>query len=136
LFGGLVVAEQTDELREVSFLVRVCDGDDFLRLLGDEASERWDDCERPLGGIPVFLSAGEEKAGPTETDSNGTVKVGPIEAESTTEIRLGIGCTKHVCLTLRLDPRAVSAGENRFLYHTITQEKMKDRRKDEDGGDS
>lgn len=128
--------EGIEETREISFIVRVCEGDDFVRLLGDEATERWDDCERPLVGVPVALVSGESKAGPIETRDDGTIEVGPIQSGASEEIRLVVGCTKHVCLTLRLDPRSVSDGQNRFLYHTISHEMLKKMQQDSDGNDS
>jgi protein tyrosine phosphatase (PTP) superfamily phosphohydrolase (DUF442 family) len=135
VLAGPLTAECAEDNREVSFVVRVCEGEDFLRLLGNEAVDRWDDCDRPLAGIPVVLGSGESKSGPIETGPDGIAAIGPILADRNAEIRLAVGCTQHVCLTLRLHPRGVSDGMNHFLYHTIKLEKVKEQAKSDEGGD-
>ena len=104
--------------RDVSFRVRVCEGDEVKRLLGSEARESWNDCTRPLAETSVVLRAGESKAGPNVTDKDGVASVGPIRVNRDQRITLVVGCKEHLSLKLELDPLGIGAGENYFLYRT------------------
>lgn len=118
------------EERDVSFRVRVCAGDGIKRLLNDEAQAEWDDCEKPLGEVPIILRGGDAKDGPSQTDKDGVATVGPIRVKRDQQVIVTVGCTTHVCLTLKLDPLGVRDGLNYFLYHTITHEELKEKTKD------
>jgi hypothetical protein len=117
---------QADE-RDVSFRVRVCEGDEVKRLLGSEATEAWNDCTQPLADTSVVLRAGEAQAGPSATGKDGVASVGPIRVKRDQRITLVVGSKEHLSLKLDLDPIAVGAGVNYFLYRTKRLEQLKDK---------
>ena len=118
--------QEADE-RDVSFRVRVCEGDEVKRLLGSEAKESWNDCARPLAETSVVLRAGEAKAGPSATGTDGVTSVGPIRVKRDQKITLVVGCKEHLSLRLELDPLGVEAGVNYFLYRTKRLELLPDK---------
>jgi hypothetical protein len=117
---------QKAEERDVSFRVRVCEGDEIKRVLGSEARESWNDCTRPLAGTSVVLRAGEAMAGPNDTDKDGVASVGPIRVKRNQQISLVVGSKEYMSLKLELDPLAVESGVNYFLYRTKRLEQPKD----------
>ena len=123
-------AGQDTTERDVSFRVRVCEGDDFKKLLGSEAEAAWENCERPLVDVPVVIRAAVTKDGPRQTDKDGIATVGPIRVKRDEAVTLHVGCTKHVCLTLHMDALGIEDGVNLFLYQTVPVEKVKEQPKD------
>ena len=120
---ALAESPKEREARQVSFLVRVCESEEPRPLVGPDAEKAWDQCERPLDAIPVTLRAGISKDGPRETDATGIARVGPIRVQPDDPVTLRVGCTTHVCLTMNIDPAAVHAGENYFIWFTGPQRK-------------
>ena len=118
---ALAESPKKPEARQVSFLVRVCESEEPRPLVGPDAEKAWDQCERPLDAIPVTLRAGISKDGPRETDGTGIARVGPIRVQPDDPVTLRVGCTTHVCLTMNIDPAAVHAGENYFIWFTRPQ---------------
>jgi hypothetical protein len=89
--------------------------------VGPEAEKAWDQCERPLDAIPVTLRAGISKDGPRETDGTGTARVGPIRVQPDEPVTIRVGCTTHVYLTMNINPAAVHAEDNYFIWFPKSQ---------------
>lgn len=115
--SGLCTAPSLAGDKEIAVVIRLCEGEDPPLLMGDEALEKWDDCDVPLAEVPVKLFAGEEVVGPVETDEHGVAQLEPVTVPDDADLRLVVASTTHACLTLELPARALSAGENRILRH-------------------
>jgi hypothetical protein len=123
LAAGAEQPKRAESEREVSFVVRVCEGDEIRKLLGQEAEASWDDCDRPLAGVPVTIRSGNAKDGPWETGKDGVVMVGPIRIPPQQRLELRVCRNEYACLTLKLDAAGLQDGQNHFLYHTVPLKK-------------